>query len=594
MAGLSCYDCCRVSTIHSNEANLSSDPKYNFKGSTIITMSIVQAASQQPLAFPFCIPSTFALPEILGVNIDLVEANVVQNASETLPRGLYIGHPAVTFSGLDFCNVSILYTHHGDTDPINVQVLLPGEETWNGRMMAVGGGGWAAGLVSFVLGAMKAGVNDGYVTVGTDAGLTKGDMDTHTWSLNEKGEVNMYLLETFAYTAYDDLARIGKTVTEQYYGTPPKYSYWNGCSQGGRQGLAAAQRYPEAFDGILAMAPAINWGKALAMMMWPQVVMNEKKEFPTTCELTAVQNAAIKECDLDDGVPDGILSNPAACKFNPYDMVGAAVDCPDGNTAMISEAAARAAVAVWEGPVSTSGKSLWYGMPSDTRMTLSFTACEEDGSGCRGVPFQPSEAWLRYFLAKDPNVDLTSISHADYERMFNQSFRDYESIIGTSNPDLSDFRQAGGKMIMLHGLIDQLIPVRGSQEYYDRVSTLDPAVKDYFRYFEAPGFEHCFGGPGLFPERIWDDLVAWVGRGRAPDVLIGTSAPNATGQLYERPICAYPQVARYDGTGDWKDPNNHHCAEEHLSSTSLSDIMQRTKTFLMEAVSTGKPSRDEL
>lgn len=548
-------------------------------------MNFVQAAAQQPSSLSACTSSNFAALEVAGLQLNQIEANVVRGASQTLPTGLYLGHGGAQFTGLDFCNVSITYSHTGRTEPINVHTYLPARTDWNGRMMGVGGGGWSGGLFAFLLGTMEAGVNDGYVTVGTDGGHDAVNPDPGKWALKDDGEVNIYLLETFFFTCLSDMAEIGKAVTKQFYGTSPTRTYFNGCSQGGRQGLAIAQRYPEAYDGILANAPAIHFVEALPQMMWPQFIMDEMKTYPPLCEFAAIRAAAIRECDLDDGVADGLLSDPQACKFDAQEVVGQPVDCPGGSPSHISEGAAKVANAAWAGPSTTSGQHLWYEIAHDADLAgmfaLANVLCKENSTDCHGAPFEPARAWMQYFVAKQRDFDHTGITRAQFEKMFEQSVSEWQESIGTTDPNLSKFRNAGGKMITMHGISDQVIPVEGSQHYYDNVLKLDPNAADYYRYFEAPGVAHCFGGPGHFPTTLFDDLVAWVEEGRAPNNITAKSIPDSQGKVHERPICAYPLVARYDGTGDIKNPNNYQCAEEHLSATPIEIFIQRSKKFLL-------------
>ena len=554
-------------------------------------MSVVYAASQQALSFSACAASNIVLPNISGLEFNPIQANVVHGASESLIQAFYIGHGATEIKDASYCNVSLSYSHTGHSDTVNVQVWLPSSDDWNGRLMAVGGGGFAAGLFSLSFSNMLAAVDNGYAAVSTDAGHDGENHDPEYWALKEPGEVDMVLLENFAYRAYGEQAKIGKAVSESFYGSPPKRSYWSGCSTGGRQGLVVAQRFPDAFDGILATAPAINWAHLLPSLYWPQQIMNELRSYPRDCELAAITAAAIAECDLHDGVKDGIIAAPEVCKFNPHALVGKEIDC-GGTTVKISIAAAAVAEAAWSGPQTQDNSSLWHGFSADIALTGAFnpanTLCPAAEGPCTAATgFPPSNHWMKWFVAKDPGLDLAKLSRADYVKMFHQSIQEYQGIMSTDNPDLSGFKKAGGKMITIHGTADQLIPVRGSQEYYNRVLAVDPKAREYYKYFEAPGHAHCFGGPGAYPEHVFEDLVAWVEEGLAPETLLARTNPNLQGRLSERPLCQYPLVARYDGTGDIDAAANYHCAEEHLGTTPISTVIHRTKQILEEAVRTG-------
>jgi Tannase and feruloyl esterase len=216
-----------------------------------------------------CTSTGIPYPELFGAEILSLSASPVTNFSFPLPQ--VDSHFAVNITGLNFCNVTVQYTHPGQNDTINVLVWLP-LDTWNGRFMGTGGGGYAT---EFVLWTLPYPASLGYSAVATDGGHLSDVFDPSSWALSSPGNVNWVLLQDFAAVALDDAATIGKAVTTAFYGSPPEYSYWSGCSTGGRQGLMMAQRYPSQYDGIIATAPAINWDKAVAGDYWPQLVMNQ-------------------------------------------------------------------------------------------------------------------------------------------------------------------------------------------------------------------------------------------------------------------------------------------------------------------------------
>jgi Tannase and feruloyl esterase len=216
-----------------------------------------------------CTPAGIPFPEVFGAEILSLSASSVTNYSISLFQT--DAHFPINLTGLDFCNVSIQYTHPGQNDRINVQVWLPLSQ-WNGRFMGTGGGGYATELAAW---ALPYAVSLGYSAVATDGGHLSDLSGDATWALISPGNVNWALLQDFAAIALDDAATIGKAITVAYYGSPPKYSYWNGCSTGGRQGLMMAQRYPSQYDGILAGAPAINWASIVVGVYWAQLIMNQ-------------------------------------------------------------------------------------------------------------------------------------------------------------------------------------------------------------------------------------------------------------------------------------------------------------------------------
>lgn len=265
-----------------------------------------------------------------------------------------------------------------------------------------------------------------------------------------------------------DLAKavISKSVVKDFYGQPPSFSYWSGCSQGGRQGMMLAQRYPNDYDGIAAAAPAFNWGQFIPGAAWAQVMMSILDTFPYPCEINAITDAAIAACDSLDGVVDGLVSDAEACRFDPFSIVGQQVNCTETGALMtISEGAANVANLTWSGPRSSRGEFLWYGPESQARLAAStassgttsdlgyaMTTCTNET--CTGVPTGLGEAWLKYWVAKDPDWNTTLITSFDeYARLLHESVSQYDSVVGTADADIRAFQAAGGKMITYHGLV---------------------------------------------------------------------------------------------------------------------------------------------
>ena len=228
-----------------------------------------------------------------------------------------------TVTGLNVCNVTVFLTHPGVNDRVLVQLFLP-ISIWNGRFQATGGGGWATSFGEVQI-SRAAAAN--YAASRTDGGHVDDFYNPSTWALLPDGSVNLGLLTNFASRSLHDMAIVGKAVIKSFYGQKPAYSYWYGCSTGGREGLAEAQIYPEDFDGIVAAAPTINWPSFLMADEWPQVVMNNEGYFPSQCEFQAFLNASVAKCDTLDGVADGVIADVAGCKVDPYDLVGDKLNC---------------------------------------------------------------------------------------------------------------------------------------------------------------------------------------------------------------------------------------------------------------------------
>jgi len=289
---------------------------------------------------PFaCSAAAVPYPTLPGAEFLSLEADLVANYSRNIAIGMYVNHGPVNVTNVSLCNITVSYTHPGESDTVNVQVWLP-TDTWNGRLQAIGGAGWQAGLHYAGLMGMAASVGEGYATVSTDAGLGS-EVTPANWGLLGEGKPNLNLLRNLASVSLNDGAVIAKSVTTRFYGEPPKYSYFTGCSQGGRQGLMLAQRYPDAFDGIAAAAPAINWNSMAMQDLYPSFLMDLLGEYPPSCEFDALTTAAIEACDGNDGIVDGIITDGEACNFDPMSMVGTTINCTNfGTERQISSAAA--------------------------------------------------------------------------------------------------------------------------------------------------------------------------------------------------------------------------------------------------------------
>ncbi|KAJ4984607.1 feruloyl esterase b precursor [Stagonosporopsis vannaccii] len=456
------------------------------------------------------------------------------------------------FTSISFCNVTLTYTHPGQNDLIKVWLGLPA--SWNGRFQGVGGGGWVTGFPS----QMVAAIADGYAAVSTDGGHDGLSQTTESWALSSSGDVNLNALQNFASVALNDMTVLGKQLTEAYYGKSILKSYWTGCSTGGRQGLMMAQRYPEAYDGILAQAPAAHWAELIATMWWPQWVMQQIGYFPPQCELNAITAAAISACDGLDGLEDGIIGLTGLCAFNPSTVVGQPYVCGE-TKGTISKEAAQIVKSTWRGATNAEGEVQWPGIaPGSPLNALLSTTCNSTGGDCVGVAFSVSTDWHALFLQKDPSFNPYTYTQESWDAAFRASVQQYDSIIGTSNNDLSEFKKLGGKMITGHGMADEAIPFNSTVNYYQRVLDFDANATDFYRLFSAPGMNHCGGGLGANPDLagMLGALTAWVEKGTAPETLAASRTVNGT--IWERSLCLWPLSSIYKG-GDPALASSYEC-----------------------------------
>ncbi|KAK0365779.1 hypothetical protein LTR91_025880 [Friedmanniomyces endolithicus] len=505
-----------------------------------------------------CVPRDLPAIEVFGLQVVDITAKEHRGYEDWRPSPMT--GISVPKRPIDFCNVTITYTHPGQGDRVNVYVWLPLED-WNGRFLGQGGGGWTAGWEMSLAPSVAAGYAVAITDAGHELSSSLPDMNkTSSWTLTSPGNINWVLLQNFASRALDDLPKVARQVVQGFYGEAAKFSYWSGCSTGGRQGLMSAQRYPKNYDGIVATAPAINWATFVVAELWAHIVMRKVGYYPPNCEFEAIRQAAIKACDELDRVKDGVVAAPGLCTFDAKSIVGQTFDC-DGNAHKISAKAGEITNAIWEGPVR-NGKRAWYGLPHEAPLTgLALTECNASNENCEGKPFLASVSWIRDVVMSGQDIDLSALNEDEYWNILHRSVSDFASIISTDDPDLSDFKTAGGKMITWHGLADQLIPVNGTSDYYEKVLALDPDAKSYYRYFEAPGVTHCAGGPGAAPNAVLDTLVKWVEHGIAPETLDAATVPvDKAEAARHRPLCLYPLVAAYVG-GDLAESGSFECAE---------------------------------
>jgi hypothetical protein len=439
-----------------------------------------------------------------------------------------------------FCRVSLVIKPQ-----INIEVWLP--MAWNQRFQAVGGGGYA-GAVSWP--ALATAVRSGYVTASTDTGHNGTTQPGGSFALNADGTLNTQLVEDFAFRSLQELTIQSKELIRAFYGERPKYSYWNGCSTGGRQGLIQAQRLPGGYDGILAGAPAINWDRFIPAELWPQIAMKEEAGGPiSACKLNTVTNAAIAACDGFDKVLDGVLEDPRQCHFDPVALQCKEGVTPDCNCLTPKEVAAVRKV--WDGPSSSDGNRLWYGLTRGTPLAAL------SGANAFGI----SSDHVRYWIERDKTFDWHTLNYAAFEADFQKSRTLFNRVIGSDEPDLHQFHREGGKVLIWHGLADQLIFPEGTIDYYERIIDKTGTLKDaqsFARLFLAPGVGHCGGGTGPSNFDMFTELVKWVEAGLAPDRILASRMQNNQ-VVRTRPLCPYPAVASYTGNGSTDDAKNFVC-----------------------------------
>jgi feruloyl esterase len=444
------------------------------------------------------------------------------------------------------CAVQAIVTNPPAGDQVRVGVWLP-TENWNRRFQGLGGGGFSGGSPTLV---PAAALQAGYAAAATDAGHTG---FSGSFALNPDGTLNWQLIADFGYLGIHEMTVTAKELVKRFYGRSSFHSYFNGCSTGGRQGLMEAQRYPRDYDGIAAGAPAVNWTKFHPAQFWGQLQMRLAGNVVAPCKLAAVTQAATAACDARDGVTDGIVGDWPGCRFDARTLIGTVTGC-----GTITAADADLVNAMWTGPRGVDGELLWYGLERGAPLQAL-----NNSVGGVGVPFFVGLEWFRYWLRQDPSWDWQTMTYEQYLLLFQQSVLQYQAVIATDDPDLSAFRDAGGKVVFWHGTADPLIFFRGSVDYYQRLAEAMGGARQadrFARFFVAPGVGHCGGGEGAAPADLLDAVVRWVEQGKAPTQLAGQRTDSTGTVVLTRPVCQYPQVARYKGHGSTTDAKNFTCA----------------------------------
>jgi pimeloyl-ACP methyl ester carboxylesterase len=450
---------------------------------------------------------------------------------------------AVVDASNRMCRVTAIVTHPPANDRVKVWIGLP-LTNWNGRFQGTGGGGFLGGHPNSLRGPVRQGFSAGATDTGHEGG-------SGSFALDANGRQNWQGIINNAYLGIHEMTVVGKALTKAFYGQAPRYSYFVGGSTGGRQGLMEAQRFPDDYDGIISACPAVNWHRFVPASLWPEVVMLSMSNFVSKAKLDAATAAAIAACDADDNVKDGVIDDPFHCAYDPKALVGTRI----GNDAF-TEADAEVIRKIWQGPRAQDGRFMWYGLERGADL---FAYAGTSGSPLRGKPFSIALEYWVYYLAQDAKWDWSTLNYAGFEQLWNKSVEQYGAVIGTDDPDLTRFRDRGGKVIIYHGLADQLIPAAGSIDYYERLQQRmggEKATAKFARLFLAPGVDHGFRGPGATPTGLNEAIIRWVEEGKAPEKLIAEKR-DASGKVTRtRPLFPYPQVTKYKGSGSTAEEKN--------------------------------------
>lgn len=447
----------------------------------------------------------------------------------------------------------------GLLDPeIAFEISLPAE--WNGRFYMFGNGGHAGEALDDPMRisqrneALKAGFAVAQTNTGHDSRKEPGASFVMS---NPQKAID------YAYRAVHLTAVTAKAVIEEYYGRPIAYSYWNSCSNGGRQGLIEAQRFPEDFDGIVANAPWLDQTGFTIGAMWNQKALSEA---PVTAEKMAlVADRVMARCDGKDGLVDGLIDDPRDCDFDPARDVPACGEGADRGDCLTT-AQASAVAKVYQGPLS-NGKRIFPGFEPGSEAVMDLFG-GGTGSGWMNVIVSPqpggkpadfslAENTMRYLVHNPPDPDY-DCSTFDFDRDISM-LDAWGKLADAKNPDLSRFRERGGKLLMTYGWADSILqPMVGVHYYEQALEKNGPGTPGFFRLFMIPGMPHCSGGNCPSVHDPMTAVINWVEKGSAPETMLARQMQNDR-IVRTRPLCPYPKVARYTGKGSTDDATNFHC-----------------------------------
>ncbi|HMF92875.1 MAG TPA: tannase/feruloyl esterase family alpha/beta hydrolase [Vicinamibacterales bacterium] len=442
-------------------------------------------------------------------------------------RGRVGGAAANPFKDLPaFCRVAATLTPTSDSD-IKIEVWLPASG-WNGKLQAVGNGGWA-GVVSYP--AMADALKRGYATASTDTGHT-GTSGSFALGHPEK-------FIDFAYRSEHEMTVKAKAIINAFYGGGPKASYWNGCSTGGRQGLAEAQRYPDDFDGIVAGSQAnprthLNaWQLAIG-----KAVLGDPAAFIPPDTYPLIHKAVLDQCDALDGLKDGLISDPTKCHFDPSHLDFLTARQIDSVRTVLSPAKTKKGELIFPG-YAPGAELGWAGLIGGPEPTV--TAIDQ----------------YRYIVFKDPTWDWRSF---ELDRDLAVADKVDGGTINAIDPHIEPFVRRGGKLLMYHGWADQLVGPLTSVNYYDSVvKTLGVSTaRGSVALFMAPGMAHCRGGEGPDTFDAMSAIEQWVEQKKPPVRIVASHRSNGAVDR-TRPLCPYPQVATYTGSGSIDEAANFVC-----------------------------------
>ncbi|RDW65208.1 hypothetical protein BP5796_09900 [Coleophoma crateriformis] len=472
----------------------------------------------------------------------------------------------------DYCNVTFAYTHTGRNDSVTVAYWLPTPASFKNRYLATGGGGYAINSGTGNSGSLPGGVFYGAVAGATDGGFGNFDTNFDAVYIIQNGTTDLESLFMFGYQAVHELTLLGQLFTKSFFNMSDNklYSYYQGCSEGGRDGWSQVQRFTD-FDGVVTGAPAFRFSFQQVQHLYSNVVEQTLGYYPTACELQKIVNETIAACDPLDGLTDGVVARTDLCKlhFNTSSIIGKAYYCPatpvyagfppapawpEQNGTVTAEAIATTDKII-DGLRDTDGKRVYFSYQPSSIFADGYTSynTSSDTWGLYLNQFG-TEFVARYLELLDTNlISLDGVTYDTLKQWIIEGWKKYDDTLHTTWPDLTAYHDAGGKILHYHGESDFSIPTASSVRYHESVRQVmygnltfnesTEALSDWYRLYLVPGAQHCapnaYQPNGPFPQTNLGVLIDWVENGLTPDTLNATHlAGSKIGQNAQ--ICAWP------------------------------------------------------
>jgi feruloyl esterase len=436
-----------------------------------------------------------------------------------------------------FCKVAATLRPTSDSE-IRIEVWMPEQAAWNGKYEGTGNGGWGGSIDE---GALASAVARGYAASSTDTGHTGGSA-SFAMGHPEK-------LIDFGYRSIHAMTVAAKALIAAYYGEPQRLAYFEGCSSGGRQALMEAQRYPEDYDGIIAGSATNNWTKMMFGRIWVgQATLGDAASYIPPAKYPVIHQAVLAACDAMDGVKDGVIDDPRKCRFDPAVLACKQGDGPD----CLTEAQVAAARRIYTPATNPqTGQEIFPPMERGSELVWGRLAGGPE-------PIQLATDYFKYVVFEDASWDFRTLN---FDRDVAKAMQRDGGVLSATDPDLRPFFARGGKLIQYHGWTDQQVMPENSIHYYESVlATVGKKADASYRLFMAPGMNHCGGGDGPNKFDMLTALEAWRERGTAPDAVVASHATDGKVDR-TRPLCPYPEVAKYTGGGSTNVATNFVCAQ---------------------------------